>query len=589
MFLLLLIPASLHADLLEPVIDSIIVSVNIPISESALLRGTGLRIDESRLRMTPLEVQYGIVSNLKSLGYLTPAVEVQWPLWNDEIGIVRISADAGTRSMLSGIVFKGVHIFQADSLADLYPGAPGDPITPEDILTFRDALISCYSERGYINMQINIELLGLNLLEEDSLSYIGYRAVECSIVENSQAFLGSVSVSGLETVRQKVVTRELLISSGDSLNTELLRQSISEIYRLSLFQDVRFSYESHPFDSSVVDLNIVITESRYHRIELGTGYVSPTALFGSARWVHPNILGNNQRLTAGYYYSRYIGSSEGRRIEPEITYEEPWFLSTRWSLQLKLAYLYLSIPGLYQRSWSVTPAFARDITDNLNFNIEYSFQYETYSELDDSSETSEWHTTASIASAIVHDNRFPVLNPLRGHWIMTGGKFSGGFLSGDDYYTLRSEARFFFPLSENFVLAARIRTGIANTFGGNTTIPPDDRFFLGGGTTIRGYRLNSMGPQNSDGDPVGGRVELLGNLEARVRAVGEFGMVLFIDSGGLWDDLRSISRDTAGFGLGIGLRYNTVIGPIRLDYGFAPMRHNSLKRGEIYFGLGHAF
>ncbi len=71
--------------------------------------------------------------------------------------------------------------------------------------------------------------------------------------------------------------------------------------------------------------------------------------------------------------------------------------------------------------------------------------------------------------------------------------------------------------------------------------------------------------------------------------MGEFGVVLFIDSVGLWNDLRSISRHTAGFGLGIGLRYNTVVGPIRVDYGFAPMRHNSLKRGEIYFGLGHAF
>jgi outer membrane protein assembly factor BamA len=298
--LLFLLPASLQASFVEPEVDSITVSGDISVSQSKLLHGTGLKPGSSLLRITPVEVQNGIVSNLSALGYLSSTVDVQWPLWDDETAIVRISVDTGMRSLLSGLVFKGITLFSADSLANLYPGATYEPVTPEDTLAFRNAVLNSYSERGYINASLHINLLSLSEIEGRTGANTGYRAVECVIDENNQVFLGSVTVTGLETVREKVITRELMISPGDSLNMELLRQSISLIYHLGLFQDVRFSYHDCPDDSSIVNLFVAVTESRYHRIDLGTGYISPSAVFGSTRWLHPNIMGNNQRLTIGF-------------------------------------------------------------------------------------------------------------------------------------------------------------------------------------------------------------------------------------------------------------------------------------------------
>ncbi len=584
--LLLFISSSVHGEFVEPEVDSIYISGDFPVSEHKLLSGTGLEEGASLLRITPVQVRDGIIANLNDIGYLEAVVTVQWPLWDDETDIVRISVEGGIRSLLSGLVFNGAAVFPADSLAMLYPGVPGEPITPADTLSFKNSLLDIYNERGYIYSTIDIGLLGIS--EVDSVT--GYRAVECNVDENEQAFLGSITVSGLETIRRTVITREILIQPGDSLNMELLRQSISNIYGLGLFQDVRFSYNPDENDSSTVNLDISISETRYRRVDLGTGYVSPSAVFGSVTWLHPNIMGNNQRLSIGIYMMEYFGSRDGRMIEPEIIYEEPWFLSTRWKWQLKLGYLYLFTPGIRQRSYSITSTFARDLTEKLRFTIGYSLEYEKYNEWVDSVfTTSDWRTTSSITSTLTHDTRSPSLDPLRGHWMMGAGKLSGGFLGGNDYYRVSTEARLYFPLSNDFILASRLRLGGSFPYGDDTTVPPDDRFYLGGGTTVRGYPFNSLGPKDDDGNPIGGRLEVLGNFEIRVRVVGNLGIVLFTDAGGLWNAFEEVDFETAGFGTGFGLRYHTLFGPLRLDYGFAPTWRNSLKRGKIYIGIGHAF
>ena len=586
MLLILLSPAPSVADLIEPKVDSIYFSGELPLSENKLLDGTGLEIGSSLLRLTPVQIRDGLVANLNDLGYLDASVDVQWPLWDDETNIVRISVSPGMRSLLSGLVFEGNTIFTADSLASVYPGEPGDPITPEDTLTFRNSILSLYDHRGYIYSDLDLELMGMS----DTSGLSGHQTLKCEIYENGQARLGSVTVSGLSTVRRKVITRELLIQPGDSLDMELLRQSVTNIYGLGLFQDVRFTYIPQEGDSSMVDLDISVSESDYRRVDLGTGYVSPSALFGSVSWLHPNIMGNNQRLTIGVYMLEYIGSREGRQIEPEIVYEEPWLFSSRWQWQLKIGYLYLYTPGVRQRSYSITSTFARDLTSHLKFSAGYSLEYEKYNEWVDGSFTSfDWRTTSSVTSTLIHDTRSPVLDPVRGHWMLGEGKLSGGFLGGNNYYRLRSEARLFVPLSGDFVLAGRLRAGGAFPYGEDETVPPDDRFYLGGGTTVRGYPFNSLGPEDDQGNPIGGRVETLGNFEVRVRVVGNLGIVLFADAGGVWRYIDEVSLDTAGFGTGFGLRYHTVFGPVRLDYGFAPTWRNSLERGRIYIGIGHVF
>ncbi len=574
------------AEMLEPEVDSIHVSGSILIPVDELLDGTGLEPGASLLSITPIQVRDGILANMRARGYLDAEVDVQWPLWTDEINVVRIKVEPGDKSLLSGLVFDGVTVFDADTLASLYPGAPGEPITPGDTAAFKNAVIRLYGEAGYIYADVAVKLGELDSRGDGT----GFRAVVCSVRENVRAFLGSLDVEGLQTVRRKVVTRELLVQPGDVMNMELLRRSISNVYGLGLFRDVRFEYSPRPGDSTVVDLKMFVSEKSYRRVDFVSGYMSPSAVFGSVTWMHPNIMGNNQRLSIGLYAMEYVGSREGRQFEPQVVYEEPWLFSSRWKWQLKLGYLFFRTPGVRQKSYSLTSTFARDLSEKLHFSTGYSLEYEKYNEWTGSGFTSfDWRTTSSVVASMVHDTRGPLLDPESGHWLMGSVKLSGGILGGNDYYRLRAESRLFFSPGDGLVLAGRIGCGGAFPYGDDIAVPPDDRFFLGGGTSVRGYPFNSLGPEDDEGNPIGGRVQVLGNFEIRTRIVGNFGVVLFTDAGGVWKYLDEVDLDSAGFGTGVGLRYHTVFGPFRLDYGFAPTWRNSLRRGRIYVGLGHVF
>jgi translocation and assembly module TamA len=190
---------------------------------------------------------------------------------------------------------------------------------------------------------------------------------------------------------------------------------------------------------------------------------------------------------------------------------------------------------------------------------------------------------------IVNDTRSPLFNPVSGRRFSGGLSVSGGILGGLDYYTVEAGYRSYVSLGSGFVVAGRIEGGRVTTYGSTEVVPPDDRFFLGGGTTVRGYGHNQMGPKNPDGDPLGGNVMLLGSIEARITLIGSLGAVLFVDTGGVWNRADDISMSTAGLGTGMGLRYDTPFGPFRIDYGFAPTWSDGFKRGKVYIAIGQAF
>jgi len=116
-----------------------------------------------------------------------------------------------------------------------------------------------------------------------------------------------------------------------------------------------------------------------------------------------------------------------------------------------------------------------------------------------------------------------------------------------------------------------------------------ERFFLGGRTTVRGYEQDTLGPKGSDGNPTGGNVFLMENLEARLSLSKSLGLVAFLDGGNVWMKISDINPEDIKFTTGLGLRYNTPVGPLRVDYGYKLQREKGESAGEVHFSIGHAF
>ena len=572
----------------EPTIDRITFTGNLPVSQGALLRGSGLHEGVSIFLVSSNQVRDAVTSNMMSLGYMNCSVAVIWPRWGSETYEVEIDVIPGPRSLRGNLFLYGDSLLSPVQLEALFPVSYGEAVSPSDTSSFKRLILGRYSALGYLRASAEVEL---ERFQSDSTDL--HRDVTVIIERGDICYLGTLSIEGNIKVRDIVVSREFDISPGDPLNMDEMRSGLASLYGLGLFSGVNIGYTGLSEGLDTIDVVISVTEQDYIEVDMASGYISPEAVFGSVYWTQPNVMGNNQIIKIGGIYTRYITSGDsGNEFEPQVVYEEPWFLSTRWRSQLKLDYYYLQRDHQEERSYGGELGFSRQFADVWRYNCGYRIERLRYrSTEEDSTEiVQDWVTSARISSGFTRDTRTPLLNPASGSWFKIAGSVSGGIAGGSiDFYTVDSEFRLFFPVNRRLVLAGRAAGSVALGYSGNTGIPPNDRLYLGGGTTVRGYGFQTLGPQDEDGNPLGGNVMALGNIEARLSVWGNLGAVVFADGGGIWTDVQQISSGTAGFGTGVGLRYNTPIGPIRLDYGFAPTWSNSLKRGKVYFAIGQAF
>jgi outer membrane protein insertion porin family len=139
------------------------------------------------------------------------------------------------------------------------------------------------------------------------------------------------------------------------------------------------------------------------------------------------------------------------------------------------------------------------------------------------------------------------------------------------------------------VLAVSLRGGVAQGLDKTRELPLVERFFLGGRTTVRGYEQDTLGPKGVNGTPTGGNAFVMGNLELRTDVGKGFGIVTFLDGGNVFKKANNLDITNLKYTAGVGLRYNTPVGPFRIDYGHKLNRERGESRGEIHFSLGHAF
>jgi outer membrane protein assembly complex protein YaeT len=574
-----------NADYVEPTIDSIYVTDNLPLSRRALLRGSGLREGVAQYEVTSRGVRSAALTNLGSRGFLEAEVEVVWPSWTDEVGVVEIHVTPGCRSLVGAVIVTGNELISASSIARMFPLDTGDVLTPASMIEFEQSVLEEYRQRGYVRALISVSPTACDTSVADT-SLTTVRGIECSIEEGSQTHLGTVRVEGLETVRKKVVLREIPLVEGDSLDMQILRESISDIYGLGLFHNVRFSYEGLEEGRDTVNVLVTVAERKYRTVDLAGGFLSPAAITASAYWNHPNLFGNNQRLNIGGSITRYLSSSGGDIVEPEISYEEPYFISSDWTARIGADYLYKEMPGISERSYGIEATFTRRYGRSLEWGLGYRVERSRFS---DEEVEEDWTTSAIISTTLVRDTRDHPFSPQSGHRLSGGTEMAGLLVGGRQYTRFTAEMRVFKAVKRDFVLAWRVGAGRVEPYGDYNTVAPDDRFFLGGGTTVRGYGFNDLGPEDEEGNSLGGRIMLLGNIETRLKLFGPLWFVLFADTGGLWDATWEISLDNMGLGTGMGLRYATPFGPLRLDYGFAPTWRDGFRRGRVYIALGHAF
>lgn len=437
-----------------------------------------------------------------------------------------------------------------------------------------DRISQLYKDRGYL--LINIK--DINFDEEGKLW-----------INISEGRLEKIVIEGNDKTKEKVIVREINIEPGDLFNFDMAKKSLQKIYNLGYFEDVSMKLEPGSEEDTIV-LVIKVIEKNTGKFGIGAGYNSEEGLMGFASYEEKNLFGGGQKVQAKIEL--------GGRTTYKVSFLEPWLASTPTSFGFEV-YDTTSkekekeegeiISEYEEERLGGKLIFGRRISDAVNLGLELKTEKVTYNLVSGSlPDDSDEGLTNSLTPTFTYDTRDNVFNPTSGLYGNFSLEKAGGFLGGDyDFtkYNLTLSTYLSMKIVEDVVdirviekITDKLSKGVVavRAIGGiaDTSLPSFAEYKVGGMNTVRGYDYGEFSGDKS----------LVFNAEYRLPLAENFQAVLFADWGNTWDIGESIDVSDLKFGKGIGIRFDTPIGPIRLDYGIGEE-----GIGQTYFSIGHTF
>jgi outer membrane protein assembly complex protein YaeT len=442
-------------------------------------------------------------------------------------------------------------------------------------------------------LQRHLDLLGYPQAKVRSRSEgePGRLIVIYEIEPGPRRMVGEVSVSGNRLTRERVIRRELTFASGEPLSARRLAESEKNLYELGVFRSVAVQplepggAESDASADGVLPVRVHLQETEPLKVGLGVGYDTLDQFRGRVEFSTRNLLGT--RRYAGLVLRG--GSTEQRA---QALLRNPRLFGTRLTGLLSFVYQdkeeesfdSLRRSASLQAEWQPTP--------RLTMFYGYSVSDEDLSDVQVSVEEAQQEgRLASLGWALAFDRRNNFVEPRRGLFASLDLKwFEAGLGSEFEFGRGFAQLSTYVPLSSRTVWASGLRLGYEQPLGDDTAVPIGERFFAGGDSTSRGFEHDRLGPLDPlTGEPLGGEFLLLLNQEVRFPVWRVVRGVVFYDGGNVfvhpedlvWRDLRHV--------MGAGLRVDTPIGPLRLDYGRILDRQEGEEGGQLFFSIGNAF
>jgi outer membrane protein insertion porin family len=495
---------------------------------------------------------------------------------------VSVDIEEGEKTVVGSVDVTGVDNELRKKLITIAGISPGSAYNDVDISDARLRLVEYLSASGrpVADVAVNREV------EENKA------AVTFQVREGKKEFFGRTIVIGNRMTKYEVIRRELQYREGDPYSPRVLSEVRQRLYKLGLFSSVEVE-AIHGGDDRK-DILIKVSEGEPGSIEFGLGYADVEKFRGFVQVGYSNLWGMDKQVML-----RTEMSTLQRRVI--LQYSEPWFMGM--NLPFRTFFLYehkneLNPDNkeiLYRLNrYTVTSGVEKQLSDTMKGEVYYEFDVvDTTDVLPDvvlSREDTGTLAISSIKPALVFDTRDNPFDPKKGIVAGISLKVSSFLLfSQTNFVKLELYGSNYQKLSNRIVLAFSARGGVAYGYHKTDELPIVERFFLGGRSTVRGYAQDTLGPKGADGNPTGGNAYLMGNLEFRTSIGRGFGIVPFLDMGNVWIDANQINPTKLKYTAGIGLRYSTPVGPLRVDYGYKLNREQGESHGEIHFSIGQAF
>lgn len=502
------------------------------------------------------------------------------PTFNSVPEGVKLKYQLTANPVVYKLDIQGNTVFRTQFLAELLNIQAGSVLDLNYVKERLKEIETLYLKQGYIL----VSFPDVHMTEDGTL----HITVEEGTIED-------IKLVGNEKTKDHVVLRELRFSKGHPFNKFLASRSMERLYNLGFFEDVNMKLLPGESSSHSVIVEIDMIEQKTGIVTVGAGYSNSDGIVGMMEVGDSNFRGTGDKINVHWEFG---GSGRGKNYQ--FSYTRPWINDKGDSLGFSLynrIYQYDDFDATgntvaeYQKrkkGWNLTWGRVSDEyrTNYLNFE---STKEALNSEINpgpvmqnnDKATQQKWATaivnnfgrTNSMTFTHVYDSRDNYFNATKGKRFSCSLQWGGHGLGGDfDFYKFTAEGRFYKQLGNGHVLALRLMGGYISGH-----ISYSDLFSLGGANNLRGY----------EDDQFKGDKMYAATLEYRLPIAKKVQGVLFTDVGSTWGIDRGqipwYEDDKAiHFAAGVGLRLQTPIGPVRLDYGYG-------KKGKFHFSFGTQF
>ncbi|WP_191060691.1 autotransporter assembly complex protein TamA [Geminicoccus harenae] len=450
----------------------------------------------------------------------------------------------------------------------------GEPVDAQRILDAEQRLVRLLRERGHPFATAEERRAELDQSEATlNVTFV----VDVGPV----ARFGEITLTGIEGIDERFLRARLTVHENEPFTPAVLEESRRELIDTGLFATVQVVTPNQLDATGRLPVTFEATQRAQRSIAAGARYRTDEGPGVSLSWEHRNFFGAGERLSLSGLVSaeRYVLSGQFRK---------PDFFSRRQSLLIDGAISHEDVEAYTSDSIQLGAAIERRLTNEMTGTLGVAYRL---SNVEQAGER-ETYGLVSIPAGLDWDTTDNVLDPTRGgRMILNASPYFDTLGSGAAFVKARGTYSHYFSLtrSRRVVLALRGSIGTI-TADSIDDVPPDERFYAGGGGSVRGIGFQLASPLDADDDPIGGLSIVELNTELRWRFTDTIGMVAFLDAGSAFADPTPLSGGDLRLGAGIGARYYTPIGPVRLDVAVPLDRREGIDDDyQIYVSIGQAF
>ena len=406
--------------------------------------------------------------------------------------------------------------------------------------------------------------------------------------------INRVNITGNAKTRDNVIRRSLKVHERELYSSSKIKRSEKLLRRLGYFDEVTITPESANKENEV-DLTVGVREGSTGSFSAGAGFSSGDGLLMNTRVSENNLF--------GYGYNVTVNIDLGDRNENVVlSFDDPRWNDTNWSFGFDILKVEREFDDFDREQKGISTTVGYPLVflgpkylDDVRFSLKYEFLDIDISNVEadapDLIKNEEGTSSASgITPRIVRNTIDNPLNPTSGSRQLFSIETTG--LGGSEEYILgRFNNTFYYPLFDTqigpIVFSQRMRLGYGETFDGDD-FPLFRRFFPGGINSVRGFDNRELGPKDEDGDEFGGSKEIIGNFEFIFPLFSNLGlkMVTFYDMGNAFDDDQSIDFGDLRHAAGWGIRWNSPLGPIRIEIGYPLDKEEGEDSSVTHFSFG---